>query len=205
MSAIRRLWWRGLYGPPIVVVSGLPRSGTSMAMRMLKAGGIPTVEDGQRGADIDNPLGYFEHERVMRLAEETDRAWLKRARGKAVKIISYLLKELPRHNNYRVILLEREIGEVLASQAKMLERRGEVNPVDDDKMAANYESLVWRVNYLLKRSPHLETLRLRYADVVADPHGEARRINDFLGGGLDVAAMAAVVDPNLYRNRAESA
>lgn len=203
MSATRRIWRRALYGRPIVVVSGLPRSGTSMAMRMLEAGGVPTVEDGRRTADIDNPEGYFEHERVMNLARETERSWLRQARGKAIKIISYLLKELPRDNNYKVILLEREISEVLASQAKMLARRGETNPVDDDKMAENYESLVWRVNYLLARAPHLETLRLRYADVIADPQGEAGRVNRFLGGALDVERMAAVVDPGLYRNRAE--
>lgn len=204
MGATRRIWRRTLYGRPIVVVSGLPRSGTSMAMRMVKAGGIPTIEDGQRAADIDNPKGYFEHERVMNLANESDRSWLREARGKAIKIISYLLKELPRDNNYKVVLLEREVQEVLASQAKMLERRGETNPVDDGKMAENYESLIWRVNYLLKRATHMETLRLRYADVVADPHGEASRVNRFLGGNLDVEQMAAVVDPSLYRNRAES-
>lgn len=204
MGAMRRIWRRSLYGRPIVVVSGLPRSGTSMAMRMLKAGGIPTVEDGQRTADIDNPKGYFEHVRVMNLAEESDRSWLRQARGQAIKIISYLLKELPRDNNYKVILLEREIQEVLASQAKMLERRGETNPIDDGKMAENYESLIWRVNYLLKRAPHMETLRLPYADVIADPHGQASRVNRFLGGDLDVEQMAAVVDPSLYRNRAES-
>lgn len=204
MDAIRRIWRRGLYGEPIVVVSGLPRSGTSMAMRMLQAAGLPTVEDGLRSADVDNPKGYFEHQRVMDLARDADLSWLRQARGKAIKIISYLLKELPADNNYKVILLEREIEEVLASQAKMLERRGEANPVPDDKMAENYESLVWRVNYLLKRAPHFEALRVRYTEVIAEPHAQATRISSFLGGGLDIETMATVVDPDLYRNRSQA-
>lgn len=199
MNPLRRI----LYGKPVIVVSGLPRSGTSMAMRMLQAGGVSTVEDGQRTADADNPKGYFEDERVMQLAEMEDKTWLKAARGKALKVISYLLKELPRSNNYKVILMERDIGEVLASQSKMLQRRGEENPTDDARMAENYESLVWRVNYLLKRAPHIETLRLHYAEVVKDPEAAARRIAAFVGGQMDVEQMAAAVDPNLYRNRAE--
>jgi hypothetical protein len=199
MNVLRKI----LYGDPIVVVSGLPRSGTSMAMRMLQAGGLPTIEDGQRSADVDNPKGYFEDERVMNLAQDADRAWLRDARGKAIKVISYLLKELPKSNNYRVILMERDIREVLASQNKMLRRRGEENPVDDTRMAENYESLVWRVNYLLKRAPHMETLRLHYVEVVREPESASRQIAQFLGGSLDIEKMTAAVDPSLYRNRAQ--
>ena len=199
MNMLRRL----IHGKPVVVVSGLPRSGTSMAMRMLQAGGLPTVEDGQRSADVDNPKGYFEDERVMNLAQEADKSWLREARGRAVKVISYLLKELPRSNNYKVILMERDISEVLASQSKMLSRRGEEDPIEDDRMAENYESLVWRVNYLLKRASHMDTLRLHYAEVVQDPEAAAHRIARFLGGSLDVEKMAAAVDPSLYRNRAD--
>lgn len=198
MNALRRI----LYGKPIIVVSGLPRSGTSMAMRMLQAGGVPTVEDGQRGADVDNPKGYFEDERVMSLAQDADKSWLRDARGKAIKVISYLLKELPRSNNYKVILMERDISEVLASQRKMLQRRGEDDPVEDERMAENYESLVWRVNYLLKRAPHIDTLRLQYAQVVREPRVAARRIAHFLRRPMDVETMAGAVDPSLYRNRA---
>lgn len=199
MNIFRRM----LYGKPVIVVSGLPRSGTSMAMRMLQAGGLKTVEDGQRTADVDNPKGYFEDERVMNLARDSDKSWLKNARGKAIKVISYLLKELPASNNYKVILMDRHIAEVLASQAKMLERRGEGNPVDDEKMAENYESLVWRVNYFLKRAPHVDTLRLHYTKVVEDPEAAARQIAAFLGGSMDVERMAEAVDPSLYRNRAQ--
>jgi hypothetical protein len=192
------------YGEPIVVVSGLPRSGTSMAMKMLDAAGIPIVSDGIRSADEDNPKGYFELERVKDLAQENDWSWLSDARGKAVKIISYLLKELPPNHNYKIIFMRRDLNEVLASQAKMLERRGEPNEIDDAKMIELYESDLWKANYLLKNNPHFEPLQISYRDVLDGPEDQARRLNEFLGGGYDVEKMAAAVDPALYRNRAEA-
>ena len=173
-----------------------------MAMKMLAAGGMETVVDGLRTADEDNPKGYFEDERVKELAETADKAWLRDARGKAIKVISYLLKDLPREHNYRVIFVRRDLREVLASQAKMLDRRGERNETPDDKMIELYESHLWRVDYLFRHAPHLERLEVAYAQVVADPQRAAERINGFLGGRLDVERMTGAVDPVLYRNRA---
>lgn len=198
----RKLWRRLRYGEPIVVVSGLPRSGTSMVMKMLQAGGLELVVDDRRRADEDNPKGYFEDERVMDLGRVEDKAWLRDARGRAIKVISYLLKDLPRSNNYRVVFLRRDLTEILSSQAKMLERRGEASGAGDEKMAEILESHLWRVGYLVRRSPHIELLDVAYADTVADPRRQALRIAGFLGGRLDAEAMAAVVDPGLYRNRA---
>jgi len=200
---IRRLWRRLRYGEPVVLVSGLPRSGTSMAMKMLAAGGLEVVADGIRSADEDNPRGYFEDERVKALAESADKGWLRRARGRAVKVISYLLKDLPHDNNYQVIFLRRDLTEVLASQGKMLERRSEENGISDAQMIEIFEGHLWRVDYLFKHSAHLERLELLYSDVIAEPRRAAERMNAFLGGRLDVEKMVAAVDPQLYRNRAE--
>lgn len=202
-SIVQKLWRRLRYGEPVVVVSGLPRSGTSMAMKMLAGGGLEVVADGIRGADEDNPRGYFEDERVKALGEAADKAWLRAARGRAVKVISYLLKDLPADNNYRVVFLRRDLREVLASQGKMLERRNEENGAADEQMLEIFESHLWRVDYLFKHAPHLERLELRYAEVVADPRRAAERMNAFLGGRLDVDKMVEAVDPQLYRNRAE--
>ena len=196
---------RALYGRPIVVVSGLPRSGTSMAMKMLEAGGLQTVTDGIRTADEDNPKGYFELERIKDLANESDKSYLKEARGKVVKIISFLLRDLPQSNNYQVIFMRRDIEEVLASQAKMLERRGEDSDTEDTRMTELYEDHLWKVNYLIKRAAHLDVLEVDYRAALEAPEEQARRIRDFLGADLDVEKMAEVVDPNLYRNRAEAA
>ena len=203
MGNLQRAFRRFRYGEPIVVVSGLPRSGTSMAMRMLEAAGLSIVVDGIRGADEDNPKGYFERERVKDLAQEKDWGWLQVARGKAIKIISHLLKELPDNHNYKVVFVRRDLREVLASQAKMLERRGEANETDDERMLELYENDLWKATYLLKNNSRFETLMVAYRDVLEDPNEQARRISEFLGGGHDIEKMAAAVDPKLYRNRAE--
>ena len=173
-----------------------------MLMKMLEAGGMDLVVDGLRTADEDNPKGYYEDERVKNLAKE-DKAWLGEARGKTIKVISYLLKELPENHNYKVLLLRRNLKEVLASQAKMLERRGEPSEASDERMLELLESDLWKASYLLKHSARFEALELRYREVLENPAAQAERVNEFLGGSLDVGAMAGVVDPKLYRNRAE--
>lgn len=204
MTATLRRWYRRLrFGAPVIVVSGLPRSGTSMAMKMLEAGGVPIVTDGRREADVDNPRGYFEDDRVLRLAEARDKSWLHASRGKAVKIISYLLRHLPPDNNYKIVFMRRDLSEVLASQAKMLERRGEPNDADDERMRELFETDLWKAGYFMKHAVHVETLEIHYSDVLADPEGHARRVAEFVGVELDVERMARVVDPDLYRNRAE--
>ena len=201
-SSIQRLYRRLRFGDPIVVVSGLPRSGTSMLMKMLDAGGLSVVTDGQRTADEDNPKGYFEAERIKSLAQESDRRWLAGARGKAIKVISYLLRSLPSQFNYRVVFIRRDIEEVLASQNKMLARRGERDDTAPERMRELFEKDVRRALYMLANEPQFETLEVQYAAILARPLEEARRIAGFVGGGLDVEAMAAAVAPELYRNRA---
>ena len=203
MSAIQQLYRRFRYGDPIVVVSGLPRSGTSMAMKMLEAGGMDTISDGVRTADVDNPKGYFEDERVKDLHKEVDKSWLQDSRGKVVKIISFLLAHLPETNNYRVVFMRRDLHEVLASQTKMLERRGEESDTSDEKMLEIWKDHLWRTNWLFKKASHLETLEIHYTGVLEDPRREAQKIRDFLRLPLDVDKMAGVVDPALYRNRAQ--
>ena len=128
---LNRIFQRWRYGDAVIIVSGLPRSGTSLYMNMLQAGGLPLMTDAVRTADHDNPQGYFEMERVKRLGEETDKSWVREARGKGLKVISHLLKELPDDNCYRIIFALRGLGEVLASQNAMLARQGQPNPVDE--------------------------------------------------------------------------
>ncbi len=195
-----RFWRRRRYGRPIVVVSGLPRSGTSMAMRMLEAGGMEVTTDGERQADEDNPRGYYEDERVKDLARAPDASWLRASRGRAVKVISFLLKDLPPNLNYRVILMRRDLHEVLASQRKMLERRGQPDETPDERMMELWQDHLWRVNYLLRRARQFEWIELPYRQALQDPGAAAARIAGLVGG-LDEAAMAAAVDPSLYRNR----
>ena len=198
---LRRLIRRLRFGLPIIVVSGLPRSGTSMLMRMLAAGGVPLVTDGERAADEDNPLGYFELERVKALGGEDARSWLAGARGKAVKVISYLIESLPRGHDYRVVFLNRNLSEVLASQKKMLVRRGETSTTSDERMTELFEAHLRKARRLLRDDSRFVTLEVAYADIVADPAGQSRRIAAFVGVPVDVDRMAGAVEPSLYRNR----
>jgi len=203
MTSLERAVRRLRYGRPIVVVSGLPRSGTSMAMKMLEAGGLDVVTDGVRQADESNPRGYLELEAVKALDKAGSTAWLKDARGKAVKIISLLLTWLPEDHDYRVIFMRRDLREVLASQNKMLvTRAGQAGTTEEDEqMRRHYEAHLAKVDRFLASRRCFSVLRVEYRSAVERPREEARRINAFLGGGLDVEKMAAIGDPALYRNR----
>ena len=185
----------------ITIVSGLPRSGTSMMMKMVDAGGIPPLTDELRVADEDNPKGYYEFERVKQM-DKGDTAWVPEARGKAVKVISALLKYLPTTEQYRVIFIRRNIDEILASQRKMLIHRGEdPDKQDDAQMKLLFEKHVRSVEEWLASRPNVRTLYVHYSDMLGTPRPQIERVNAFLGGKLDTARMAEVVDPSLYRNR----
>ncbi|HSM56205.1 MAG TPA: sulfotransferase domain-containing protein [Candidatus Sulfomarinibacteraceae bacterium] len=185
----------------VVVVSGLPRSGTSMMMKMLEAGGIPPLTDEIREADKDNPKGYYEFERVKQL-DKGDTEWLPRAKDKAVKVISALLQHLPGDYRYRVIFMQRHMPEILASQRKMLAHRGEeADKMDDERMAELFEKHLEKVSGWLAQQPNFDVLYVHYSDALRDPQTAAESVNDFLQQDLDVERMVGVVDPNLYRNR----
>ncbi len=197
-----RAWDRLRFGEPVIVVSGLPRSGTSMMMQMLGAGGVPLFTDEQRKPDEENPAGYFELEQVKELDKPLDKSWLIEARGHAIKIISRLLTDLPPNNYYQVLFMRRNMDEVLASQRTMLRRRGE--PVDghDRRMAALFEDHLMRVDRWLSDRPNIDVLYLDYGGILREPSREVRRIAGFLDRPLDVKRMARAVDAKLYRNRA---
>ncbi len=174
-----------------------------MMMKMLEAGGIQPLTDELRTADIDNPKGYYEFERVKQL-DKGDTAWLPEAQGKVVKVISYLLQYLPAGYEYRVVFIRRDIPEILASQRKMIINRGEdPDQMDDAQVEALFKKHLAGIESWMAKQPHMQVLFTRYADLLANPMPEIGRINDFLGGKLDTEAMAAVVDPSLYRNRKE--
>jgi len=185
----------------ITIVSGLPRSGTSMMMKMLEAGGIPPYTDNLRTPDDDNPKGYYEFERVKKLPEG-DTEWLREARGKAVKVISALLEHLPPDYAYRVLFMQRKMDEILASQKKMLVRSGKpTDQVSDEQLAEMYGKHLVKVNAWLAGQANFSVVYLDYNAMLVDPHPYALQVNQFLGANLDPQAMVAVVDTNLYRQR----
>ena len=201
---LKRVYRRIRFGKAIVMVSGLPRSGTSMTMKMLVEGGLELLTDGIRTADDSNPEGYYEFEKVKELNKARDLSWLNGARGKAVKVISYLLPHLPDTLNYQVIFMHRNLHEVIASQNKMLEQRGESNETSDDRLLTLFEQEVKKAKNLIAARSCFDAIDVNHKDVLADPLQQATRINQFLGGRLDIERMAAAVDQRLYRSRRTS-
>ena len=184
----------------IIVVSGLPRSGTSMMMNMLVAGGVQVVSDSIRNADEDNPNGYFEYEPVKQLSEgQTE--WLAGAEHKAVKIISALLEFLPPSHHYKILFMERDLKEILASQQKMLKRRNEESRVSDAEMESQFRKHLGDIKYWLARQPNMEVLYVDYNRMIVEPDKFCQRIVDFIEVPVDGTKMLSVPNERLYRNR----
>jgi len=185
----------------ITIVSGLPRSGTSLMMQMLAAGGVPVLSDGERRADKDNPKGYLEWERVKQLPK--DPTLIAEGEAKAVKVISQLLLSLPATHEYRIIFMQRPLPEVLASQEEMLKRRGTQDPsVNPAVIKQAFQNHLYDVNTWLNGKTNVRILRMPYHRVLEEPRAVAQEIAQFLEMPLNLDAMAAQVDGSLYRQRA---
>jgi hypothetical protein len=187
----------------ITVVSGLPRSGTSLMMQMLEAGGLPVLSDGERKADTDNPKGYLEWERIKQLPK--DPSLIAEAEGKVVKVISQLVLSLPPGHEYRVVFMQRPLPEVLKSQEEMLRRRGNTDSTDSTTGASAIEDAFQRhlieVNKWLAGQVNVQVARVHYHRVLREPKAVAEEIAVFLRIPLDIEAMVGQVDGSLYRNR----
>jgi len=181
----------------ITIVSGLPRSGTSLMMQMLVAGGMTALSDGEREADSDNPRGYLEWERIKQLPKDPN--CIAEAEGKVVKVISWLLLSLPPGHEYRIIFMQRPLAEVLASQDHMRRRRGTYKEGAD--LSPTFEKHLREAYSWLEDQPHVKALRVPYHEALSKPKQIAQRLAQFLGINLDVEAMAQQVDASLYRNR----
>ena len=184
----------------VTVVSGLPRSGTSMLMVMLDEGGIPPLTDEIRTADEDNPKGYYEFERVKKLPDDAE--WIPDAVGKAVKVLAELVTQLPSGHDYRIVFIHRNIDEILASQRKMILNRGEdPDAVSDGELRMLLQNYLRILKNWIDSQENVDVLYVHYNEIMEDPSGAIEAMDDFLGG-LDTEAMATAIDDRLYRNRA---
>ena len=186
---------------PIIVVSGLPRSGTSMMMKMLAEGGLSVVTDELRRADRDNPNGYFEFEAVKQLSVGNV-AWLSNADGKVVKVISALLEFLPPMYSYQIIFMEREIQEILASQRKMLRNQNEESHASDTVIDEQFRKHLAVLKPWLARQPNMDVIYVSYNMLMSDPEPLCRRVVEFIHAPLELPRMLTVPKSDLYRNRA---
>jgi hypothetical protein len=172
-----------------------------MMMRMLEQGGLSPVTDGLRESDEDNPKGYYEVEQVKSLKKQQDKAWIGAAEGKAIKVVSSLLKDLPPEHNYDVVFMNRSLDEVIASQNKMITRRGEKAGGSDQQIRQLYEQHLISIKAWIAKQPNFRLLEVSYNTTMQNPAEEAQRVKEFLGLPLDLAKMSQAVDEQLYRNR----
>jgi hypothetical protein len=203
-AILRNIFGKKRKGEAITIVSGLPRSGTSMMMRMLEAGGMEVVTDNIRKADKDNPKGYYELEKAKKIKE--DSSWLESTQGKVFKMVSMLLYDLPKDKRYKVIFMKRNMQEILTSQRRMLERQ---NPdkagIDYEKMGRLYEKHLKDIDPWFETQENIDVVYISYNDLIENPRDNIEKCNRFLGNRLDVDKMVRVIDKSLYRNRADAA
>lgn len=185
-------------GNTAIIVSGLPRSGTSMMMQMLKDAGVEILADEKRKADRNNPKGYLELQAVKKLHK--DNSCLENVEGKAVKVISHLLEYLPEDKNYKIIFMDRNMDEIIQSQQKMLKK--ELNDFPPEVVNA-FKKEIKNVELWVEENDNTEMIRINYSDVIREPEEQVQRILDFLNLDLNKRKMVEVVDPDLYRNRAK--
>lgn len=186
--------------PPIIIVSGIPRSGTSMMMQILQAGGVEIISDGTRKPDRDNPKGYFELEKVKELA--TEKRWLFDARGKAVKIISQHVTSLPQALNYRVIFMLRNLDETLTSQKIMLENRNTNKPRNDAELRRLFRAHLLQIRKWFTSQLNFEVEYLNYQEAIENGQLFIDKVIRFLQDDqLDRSAMIQSIDDSLYRQR----
>jgi predicted AlkP superfamily phosphohydrolase/phosphomutase/tetratricopeptide (TPR) repeat protein len=180
----------------ITIVTGLPRSGTSMMMQMLKAGGMETLTDNIRQNDENNPKGYLEYEQVKKLAQ--DNSWIHEAEGKTIKVISALLPHLPASYNYKIVFMQRDMTEILKSQQKMLGRDPNNFP---SQLAETFSKQLLKTGSWLAGQPNMEVLYVNYRDIIEQPEEQSENISSFLGNELDTKQMSEAIDRQLYRNK----
>jgi hypothetical protein len=197
---LRRKSYQSTNSNAVIVVSGLPRSGTSLMMKMLEAGGMELLTDNIRKPDQDNPKGYYEFERVKQL-DKGDNEWLGESQGKAVKIIATLLHFLPENYEYRVLFMRRKMSEILASQRKMLIRRGsDSGNMSDEQMGQVFEKHLQTLEEWMSEQTNILCLYVDYNKLLDNPGPTLDQINQFLNSELNVENMVKVIDPSLYRN-----
>jgi len=185
----------------ITIVSGLPRSGTSMMMKVLENGGMQIQTDQVRTADVDNPKGYYEYERVKKL-KDGNTGWVSEVNGKVVKVVSPLLQYLPAEHSYKIIFMHRNVDEILASQKRMMSNRDEATDrISDEEMAQIFIKHLTEIEVWLSQQEYIEVLYIDYNHIIHHPDHDLKRINQFLDGKLAVDRMAEAIDVDLYRQR----
>jgi len=194
-------------GKTFVLVSGLPRSGTSLMMQLLEAGGMPLMTDGKRAADADNPRGYYEWEAIKQIAKNKELLDDKTVEGNAIKCISMLLPSLPTKHQYKVIFMLRPIAEVVASQRAMITRLGSKGAnLEPPQLERGLRAHREEIRKWGKGAQHIEWIEIDYPELVRNPVPVIEKLIEFLGTDRlpRANAMVSVVDPALHQRKVTS-
>lgn len=184
----------------IIIVSGLPRSGTSLMMQILQAAGIPLLTDNSRPADKNNPKGYFEFEPVKRI--ERDASWFAQAKGKAVKVISHLLMYLPPDFNYFVLFMNRDLDEIIASQNKMLFNLNKsLGRLPYDRLREKYAVHLNQIHHWLALQPNILFEDIYFPGLIRNPKNELTKVWCALKPDVPIERVLPVIQPDLYRTK----
>jgi len=185
----------------LIIISGLPRSGTSLVMQILYAGGIPLLFDSERLPDNDNPYGYYEHSKIKALTKNSDLSWLNSYQGYAVKIVSPTLAKLNIQFPARIIFMMRSIQEIIESQQKMITRKTHLTleQIKSEDLYKIYEKHIQQTLNLLQINPYLKILKIEFSNLFHDTDNTIMKIIHFLDGELDIEKMKSVINPELYR------
>jgi predicted AlkP superfamily phosphohydrolase/phosphomutase/tetratricopeptide (TPR) repeat protein len=184
----------------IIIVSGLPRSGTSMMMQLLEAGGLPVFTDNLRIADENNKKGYYEHEAVKIIHK--DNSWMKNAVGKTVKVVSHLLTSLPMRYKYKIVFMERDLDEVTVSQSKMLQNLGKLAPdTAHFSIEQSFRKTNDKVKTWLNDKQNMNVIYIDYKEAITNSENVIEQLNEFFDNKLNTQHMQQIIDKNMYRTQ----
>ncbi len=190
-------------GKTFLLVSGLPRSGTSLMMQMLDAGGIHPQTDGIRVADENNPRGYYEWEAIKKIGQHPEILDAPAIEDKAIKVISMLIPALPKNHQYKIIFMMRPIHQIVASQSKMIDRLGtDGSEIEPDKIAARLERHRSQILQLLENQENFELIDVDYETLLKDTENQIARIIEFIDDQrLDADQMPNAIEHHLHREK----
>jgi len=180
------------------VVSGLERSGTSLMMQMLSAGGLPLAFDDLRRPDEHNPRGYFELEGgkiITRLMHKTFP--METYRGRFLKITAFGLLYLP-PGKYKIIYMQRDLDEILDSMEKM----AKTTDPQREETKRSFHRLNAKVLQDLHARTDVDLLLINFNEILRNPSAQLQEICQFLQPyPCDYDNMLLVIDQRLYRQR----
>lgn len=182
----------------ITLITGIPRSGTSLMMQLFKAANVDIATDAIRTEDDNNPKGYYELEAVKGIVKNN--AFLKDLDGKTIKIVAPLVTFIDLSLEYRVVFMIRDLDEVVQSQEKMV---GKDQQDQKEKFKTMYAMHIEKSRQFLN-SHNIPFIEIQHRELLQNPELSLKRLIDFCGWETPLEELKSVIDHSLYRNRKDA-